>query len=46
VASKEVPGPIVVLDADGKPQNGESPTVKDRRASTSTRAGRAPKRGR
>jgi zinc protease len=44
VASKEVPGPIVVLDPDGKPRNGESPTVEDRRASTSTRSGRVPKR--
>jgi zinc protease len=44
VASKEVPGPIVILDPDGKPTTGETPTVKDRQAEARTRAGRGSKR--
>jgi zinc protease len=44
VVSKEVRGPIVILDPDGKSTTGETPTVKDRQADSRTRAGRGSKR--
>jgi zinc protease len=40
VANKEVPGPIVILDPDGKPAGAESPAAENRPAPPRTHSGR------